>query len=178
MESLGTHYLEEVRRQFRGYKRLVEGAIAQISDEELFRAIDPEANSIAVIMKHMAGNLRSRFRDFMTSDGEKPDRNREQEFVSDQNSRVDLLKLWEHSWGVLFDTLESLTPADLECTVTIRAEPHSVLQALNRQVAHHAYHAGQIVFLAKHFRGSQWNSLSIPKGQSEKFNAEAVKKFS
>jgi uncharacterized damage-inducible protein DinB len=157
---------------------MAENAIAQVSDEELFRAIDSEANSIAVVMKHIAGNLRSRFRDFLTSDGEKPDRNREQEFVVEgQVIRGDLLRDWEESWNVLFHELSSLTTADLERTVTIRAQPHTVLQALNRALAHIAYHIGQIVFLAKHFRGAEWKSLSIPKGQSEAFNAEAVKRY-
>ena len=157
---------------------MAENAIAQVSDEELFRAIDSEANSIAVVMKHIAGNLRSRFRDFLTSDGEKPDRNREQEFVVEgQPNREELLRVWEQSWDVLFRELSSLSPADLEHTVTIRTQPHTVLQALNRALAHIAYHIGQIVFLAKHFRGPGWKSLSIPKGQSEAFNAEAVKKY-
>jgi hypothetical protein len=175
--EIGAHYLEEAGRQFRGYKRMAEGAIAQVSDEELFRAIDSEANSIAVVMKHITGNLRSRFRDFLTSDGEKPDRNREQEFVVEgKPSREELMRGWEESWGILFHELASLSPADVERTVTIRAQPHTVLQAFNRALAHIAYHIGQIVFLAKHFRGPEWKSLSIPRGQSEAFNAEAVKK--
>jgi hypothetical protein len=176
--DIKAHYLEEVGRQMRGYKRMAEGAIAQVSDQELLRTIDSEANSIAVIMKHISGNLRSRFRDFLTSDGEKPDRNRDQEFVIDgQPSREELLRNWEQSWSVLFQTLASLTPDDLERTVTIRGQPHSVLQALNRALAHYAYHIGQIVFLAKHFRGSDWNTLSVPKGQSEAYNAEMQKKW-
>src|SRR5581483_1284144 len=135
-------------------KRLAEAAIAQVNDDELLRAIDPEANSIAVIMKHISGNLRSRFRDFLSTDGEKPDRNRDQEFIIDGNpTRDELLRVWEDSWNILFHQLDSLLPEDLQRTVTIRGQPHTVLQALNRQLAHYAYHVGQIVLLAKHFRG-------------------------
>ncbi len=178
-ENLATQYLEEAGRQFRGYKRMAEGAISQVSDRELFHALDSEANSIAVIMKHISGNLRSRFRDFLTSDGEKPDRNRDQEFVSaGQTTREEILRVWEQSWGILFDQLGALSPSDVERTVTIRAQPHTVLQALNRQLAHYAYHIGQIVFLAKHFRGAEWKSLSVPKGQSEAFNADMTRKWS
>src|SRR5438552_8589296 len=140
----GTHYLEEVRRQFRGYKRLAEGAIAQLKDEELFITLDPEANSIAVIMKHMAGNMRSRFTDFLTTDGEKPDRHRDQEFEMNADAtRPDMIRRWEGGWTWLFSAIEALKPEDVMRTVTIRGEPHTVLQALNRQVAHYAYHNGQ-----------------------------------
>jgi len=173
--DLATRYLDEARRQFRGYKRLAEGAIAQLKDEELFITLDPEANSIAVIMKHMAGNLRSRFTDFLTTDGEKPDRHRDQEFEMNADAtRADMIRQWEEGWSSLFSAIEALKPEDVMCTVTIRGEPHTVLQALNRQVAHYAYHIGQIVFLAKHFRSSNWKSLSIPLGKSEDYNRKPL----
>ncbi|MBZ5568941.1 MAG: DUF1572 domain-containing protein [Acidobacteriia bacterium] len=168
----GTAYLDEARRALRGHKRLAEGAIAQLRDDELFLQLDPESNSIAVLMKHIAGNLRSRFTDFLTSDGEKPDRHRDQEFeISASTTRAQLLEMWESGWKIVFDTLASLQPADLERAVTIRGEPLTVLQAAHRAVAHYAYHIGQIVFLAKHFRGAEWKTLSIARGQSEQFNA-------
>jgi len=169
------HYLDEVRRQFRGHKRLAEGAIAQLKDEELLEAIDAESNSVAIIVKHMAGNMRSRFTDFLTSDGEKPDRHRDQEFeLSSAPSRADVMRWWEEGWARVFSAIEALTPEDLMRMVTIRDEPHTVLQAINRQLTHYAYHAGQIVFLAKHLRSKEWKSLSIPRGKSEEFNRRAV----
>ena len=173
--SVDEHYLEEARRQLRGHKRLADGAIAQLKDEELFVALDAESNSVAVIVKHLVGNMRSRFTDFLTSDGEKPDRNRDQEFEMDPSStRADALKGWEEAWALLFATLERLTPEDVMRTVTIRGEPHTVLQALNRQIAHYAYHVGQIVFLGKHFRAGEWKSLSVPRGKSEEFNRKMM----
>ncbi|HYG98319.1 MAG TPA: DinB family protein [Terriglobales bacterium] len=174
--SFGSHYLDEARRQFRGHKKLAEGALAQLSDEELFRAPDAESNSIAIMMRHISGNQRSRFTDFLTTDGEKPDRNRDQEFENPAQSREALVKVWEKSWAVVFDSLASLTPEDLLKTVTVRGEPLTVLQAINRQVAHYAYHVGQIVFLAKHWKGSEWKSLSIPKGKSNAPEALAAEK--
>src|SRR5438552_18780566 len=165
------HYVDEVRRQFRGHKRPAEVAIAQLNDEELFISPDPESNSVAILMKHMAGNMRSRFRDFLTTDGEKPDRHRDQEFeISIDATRADMVRQWEEGWSCIFSAIEALTPEDVMRTVTIRGEPHTVLQALNRQVAHYAYHIGQIVFLAKHFRSGDWKSLSIPRGKSEDSN--------
>jgi hypothetical protein len=170
--DIATHYLDEVRRQFRGNKRLAEGAIAQLTDEEMFASLDPESNSIAVIIKHLAGNMRSRFTDFLTTDGEKPDRNRDQEFeINSRTTRADVMQWWEDGWSRVFAAVAAVTPDDVMRTVTIRGEPHTVLQAFNRQVAHYAYHVGQIVFLAKHFRSSEWKSLSIPRGKSEAFNA-------
>ncbi|MGD0759842.1 MAG: DUF1572 family protein [Candidatus Sulfotelmatobacter sp.] len=170
------HYLDEAHHQMRGHKRLAEGAMAQLKDEELFGMLDPESNSIAVIVKHMAGNMRSRFTGFLTSDGEKPDRYRDQEFeLSSATTRADLTKWWEEGWARVFDAIESLKPEDVMRTVTIRGEPHTVLQAVNRQVAHYAYHTGQIVFLAKHFRSGKWRSLSIPRGKSEEFKTVAPK---
>jgi hypothetical protein len=171
-----THYLDEVRRQFRGHKRLGEGAIAQLRDEELFVALDPESNSIAIMVKHLAGNMRSRFTDFLTSDGEKPDRNRDQEFeMNSATTRADVMRWWEEGWSRVFATVEALKPEDVMRTVTIRGEPHTVLQAINRQVAHYAYHTGQIVFLAKHFRSNEWKTLSVPRGKSKDLAAIAEK---
>ena len=173
-EEIATHYLEEVRRQFRGHKRLAEGAIAQLKDEELFIALDSESNSIAVLVKHLAGNMRSRFTDFLTTDGEKPDRDRDREFeMNSATTRSDVMKWWEEGWARVFAAVDALKPEDMMRTVTIRGEPHSVLQAINRQVAHYAQHTGQIVFLAKHLRSSDWKTLSVPRGQSKEFNAKA-----
>jgi len=173
--DLRQHYLEEVSRQFRGYKRLAEGAIEQLSDQDLFVILDAESNSIAILMKHIAGNLRSRFTDFLTTDGEKPDRQRDQEFeMTSSTPRAEIVRRWEQSWEILFSTIKSLSPADLERTVTIRAEPHTVLQALNRALAHYASHIGQIIFLAKHLRSAEWKTLSIPRGKSEEVNAQML----
>jgi len=174
--DLATHYLDEAHRQMRGHKRLAEGATAQLKDHELFVTLDPESNSIAVIVKHMAGNMRSRFTDFLTTDGEKPDRNRDQEFeVTAETTRADLTKWWEDGWARVFAAIEALKPEDVMRKVTIRGEPHTVVQVINRQIAHYAYHTGQIVYLAKHFRGGNWKSLSIPRGKSEEFKTVAPK---
>jgi len=176
--DLGSRYLDEVFRALRGHKRLADGAIAQLSEQQFFASPDPESNSVAVIVKHMAGSMRSRFTDFLTTDGEKSDRNRDEEFIAapDAAAREEILRAWEQHWQLVFDTINSLEPDDLDRTVTIRGQPHSVLQALNRAATHLAYHVGQIVFLAKHWKGAEWESLSIPKGQSEQVNAEMRKK--
>jgi hypothetical protein len=175
--DLSSHYLEEVRRQFRGHKRLGEDAMAQLKDEEFLVTLDPESNSIALIVKHLAGNMRSRFTDFLTSDGEKPDRNRDQEFeIGELSTRPQLMLLWEEGWNVVFAAIDGLQADDLRRTVTIRQQPHTVLQALNRQLAHYAYHVGQIVFLAKHLRSKDWKSLSVPRGKSEEFNRQMTEK--
>jgi len=175
--TVAENYLDEARRQFRGHKRLTEGAVAQITDEELFVALDAEANSIAVIIKHLAGNMRSRFTDFLTTDGEKPDRHRDQEFeVSAETSRAEVMKWWEEGWARVFAAVDGLTPEDVTRTVTIRGEPHTVLEAINRQIAHYACHCGQIVFLAKHFRAGEWKSLSIPRGKSEEVNRKMAER--
>jgi len=159
-----TAYLDDVRDQFRKLKKLAEGAIAQAQDDDLHVTLDQEANSIAIVMRHMAGNLRSRFTDFLTTDGEKPDRNRDGEFELDKPlTRTEVMADWESGWTRLFATLDSLTPDDLLRDVFIRGERHSVIQALDRQMTHHAYHVGQIVLLAKHFRSSDWKTLSIPR---------------
>ncbi len=174
---IASHYLDEARRHFRGHKRLAEGALAQLRDEELFIPLDAESNSVAVIIKHIAGNMRSRFTDFLTSDGEKSDRHRDQEFeITSATTRAEVMQWWEQGWEIVFFAVNGLTPEDVLRTVTIRGEPHTVLQAINRQIAHYAYHIGQIVFLAKHFRSTQWNSLSIPRGKSEEFNRAAIEK--
>src|ERR1700734_320106 len=174
MPDLGTRYLDEIFRNLRGHKRLADDAMAQLNDEQFFAAIDPESNSVAVIVKHMAGNMRSRFPDFLTTDGEKPDRNRDKEFeINSSTTRADLTTLWEDGWARTFAAIEALKPADVTRTVTIRGEPHTVLQAINRQIAHYGYHTGQIVFLAKHIRSNKWKTLSIPRGKSGDFKTVA-----
>ena len=171
--DIASHYLDEVRRQFRGHKRLAQGAMAQLKNEELFVALDPESNSIAILVKHLAGNMRSRFTGFLTTDGEKPDRDRDQEFeMTAATTRADVMRWWEEGWARVFATIEALKPEDVMRTVTIRGEPHTVLQAINRQIAHYAQHTGQIVFLAKHLRSSEWKTLSVPRGKSKEFNAK------
>jgi len=170
MTDIAQHYLEEARRQFRGNKRLAEGAMAQLKDEELFVTLDPESNSVAILVKHLAGNMRSRFTDFLTSDGEKPDRFRDREFeLNAATTRAEVMRWWEEGWAQVFATLESLKPEDVMRTVSIRGEPHTVLQAINRQIAHYAGHIAQIIFLAKHLRSREWKTLSIPRGKSEEY---------
>jgi hypothetical protein len=169
-----TSYLADSLALFRMYKKIAEGAMAQVTDEQLFATLDAEMNSIALIVKHMAGNMRSRWTDFLTTDGEKPDRHRDTEFENPPSTRVAILEAWERGWALVFEALEPLTDADLARTVTIRGEPHSVMQAINRQIAHYAMHIGQIIFLAKHLQASNWQSLSVPRGQSAAFN-EKVK---
>ena len=169
-----TSYLKDSLDLLRYYKKLAERAIAQVSDEQLFAELDEEGNSIAVIVKHMAGNMRSRWVDFLNSDGEKPDRNRDSEFVDPPATREALMGLWEESWAHVFHALEPLSDGDLGRKVTIRGEAHSVMQALNRQVAHYAMHIGQIVMLAKHFAQGHWQSLSIPRNRSAEFNRKVA----
>jgi hypothetical protein len=165
-----TSYLADALAVYRPYKRMAERAIEQIPDEHLFALLDDEANSIAIVMKHMAGNMRSRWTDLLTSDGEKPDRNRDTEFIDPPSTREALLAIWNDGWQRVFSALEPLTDGYLSRTVTIRGEPHSVMQAINRQLAHYACHCGQIVLLAEHFQGTNWKSLSIPRGKSADFN--------
>jgi hypothetical protein len=172
--KLSTSYLEDSLSLFHYYKKLGEGAIEQVSDEQPFETLDEEMNSIAIIVKHMAGNMRSRWTDFLISDGEKQNRNRDNEFVAPPSTREELLRLWDNSWNLVFKALGPLSDADLERTVTIRGEAHSVMQAINRQIAHYAYHCGQIVFLAKHFKGSEWKSLSVPRNKSAEFNRKVL----
>jgi hypothetical protein len=165
-----TSYIEDSLELFRQYKKLAERAMEQVTDEQLFALLDPEANSIAIIVKHLSGNMRSRWSDFLTTDGEKPGRDRDSEFVEPPATRKGLLDAWEDGWTRLFQALEPLSDADLGRTVTIRGEAHSVMQAVNRQVAHYGLHVGQIVMLAKHFARDHWQSLSVPKNRSADFN--------
>jgi hypothetical protein len=162
--------------EFEKIKKLADKAIAQLSDDQLHIAIDHESNSTAVIMRHMAGNMRSRWVDFLTSDGEKPNRMRDQEFEETFASREQLLEEWEHGWQCVFDAVRPLTDADLQRTVIVRSEPHSVYQAISRQLSHYAGHTYQILFLAKHLLGPNWKTLSIPRGQSEEFNRRMLAK--
>jgi hypothetical protein len=166
-------YLEDVVDQFHQLKRLGDRALAQVRDEDLFATLDPESNSLAILIQHMAGNLKSRWTDFLTSDGEKPDRDRDSEFVvAGQTPRAALLDRWEEGWRCLFQALTALNEEDLSLTVLIRAEPHSVIKAINRQLTHYGYHVGQMVFLAKHFASDHWQTLSVARGKTREFNAE------
>ncbi len=166
--------LDVVLDEFHKIKKLADKAIAQLSDEQLHVKIDEESNSVAIIMRHLAGNMRSRWTDFLTSDGEKPDRHRDQEFEDVTGTRAELQAEWEAGWQCLFDALAPLTDADLQRTVIIRAEPHTVYKAISRQVAHYAGHVYQILFLGKHLKGAAWTTLSVPRGQSEEFNRRMI----
>jgi hypothetical protein len=165
-----TSYLADSLALFRQYKKMTEAAMQRVTDDQLFATLDEEMNSIAIIVKHMTGNMRSRWTDFLTSDGEKPNRNRDSEFEEPPASRPALMKIWEEGWNVVFAALEPLTDADLGRSITIRGEAHSVMQAINRQIAHYGYHCGQIVLLAKHFKGREWQSLSVARRKSDEFN--------
>jgi len=169
-----TSYLQDSLSLFRQYKKMTEGALAQVPDDQLTFVLDPEMNSIAQIVKHMAGNMRSRWTDFLTSDGEKPDRHRDNEFIDPPQTREHLMATWEDGWQRVFEALEPLTDDDLTRTVTIRGETHSVMQAINRQIGHYGLHVGQIVFLAKHLQHANWKSLSVPRGQSADFNRRVL----
>jgi Protein of unknown function (DUF1572) len=169
--DLAAHFLADSLKVARHYKQLAEKALAQVEDGEFFTPLDGENNSAAVVVKHLGGNLRSRWRDFLSSDGEKPDRDRDGEFeVGEGASRRELMALWEEGWGHLVGTLSALAPEDVGKSVTIRGEPHTVVEAIHRQLAHTAYHVGQIVVLARHFRGADWQTLSIARGRSAEFN--------
>jgi hypothetical protein len=166
-EELARLFLDEAVKTFRSQKALADKALAQIADEEFFVQLDAESNSIAVIIKHMAGNMLSRWTDFLTTDGEKPDRNRDMEFVlTPEINRESILARWEEGWNCAFKAVESLRTEDVEKIVFIRGEEHTVMKAVLRQIAHYAQHVGQIVFLAKHFRADEWQSLSIPRNRS------------
>jgi hypothetical protein len=169
-----TSYLQDSIALLRYYKSLGEQAIARVSDEGLTITLDAESNSIAIIVKHLAGNMRSRWTDFLTSDGEKPNRDRDSEFRDAPHTRAEILTMWEAAWKLVFDELAPLTDADLGRAILIRGERHSVMQAINRQVAHYAYHIGQIVFVAKHLSSDRWTSLTIPRGRSSEFNARVA----
>lgn len=176
MSTFIENYKADAIASFRNYKKMAERAMEQVSDEEFFALIDAEANSIALIVKHISGNLRSRWRDFLVTDGEKADRHRDTEFEIIEDSRETLIKAWEDGWQTLFDALEPLTNDDFAATVTIRGEPHTIIEAINRQLTHYSYHIGQIVLLAKHFRSAEWETLSVPKNRSDEFNAFLAKK--
>ncbi|HKC66883.1 MAG TPA: DinB family protein [Bacteroidia bacterium] len=169
------NYLESVTRQFLSYKKLADQSIQQIDPQQLFIQPNENSNSMAVVIKHMAGNMISRWTDFLTTDGEKPWRKRDDEFENNVEDKEQLLKIWEQGWKVFLDTLGSLKTEDLQRTVSIRNEEHSVMDAINRQLAHYSYHVGQIVYMAKLLKQTEWNSLSIPKNKSSEYNA---KKFS
>ncbi len=171
---ISQHFLDDARRQFRSLKSQADKALAQTKDEHLFLTLDDGSNSIATIMKHMAGNMRSRWTDFMTTDGEKPDRNRDTEFeIGSADTRPALLAAWEDGWSRTFGAIGGLGPDDLEKTVPIRGQAHTVMEAINRQLTHYAAHVGQIVLLAKHFAGTRWQTLSVPRGKSKEFEAAA-----
>jgi hypothetical protein len=169
-----TSYLKDSLGVFHYYKRLAERAMEQLNDEQVFTVLDAESNSVAIVVKHMAGNMRSRWTGFLTSDGEKPNRCRDAEFEGPPATRADVLAMWEEGWCCLFSALETLTEADLARTVTIRGEAHSVMQAINRQLAHYPYHCGQIVLLAKHLNHAGWKALTVPRGKSEEFNRRVM----
>lgn len=169
-EQFINNYLGDALKSFRNYKKLAERAIEQVSDEEFFAAIDEEANSIAVVVKHIGGNLCSRWTFFLTTDGEKDFRDRDTEFETISDTRESLMEFWETGWQTLFDAIEPLSADDFSQTVTIRGQPHTVVEAINRQLTHYAYHVGQIVLLAKHFRSTEWKTLSVPKNRSAEFN--------
>ena len=171
-QSPAQHYLADAIKTFRYHKTLAERAFAQINDQDFFKTLDKESNSIAVNMKHLAGNMLSRWTDFLTTDGEKPNRDRDMEFVIlPGTTKDDMLAYWEKGWKCVFDAVDPLQPEDLMRTVKIRSQDHTVVQAINRQLTHYAYHVGQIVYLAKHFKSSHWQSLSVPKNKSAEFNA-------
>jgi uncharacterized protein DUF1572 len=169
-------YLRDVTRTFKNYKALGDAAIAQVSNNDLHTLVDPDSNSLSIMIKHVAGNLKSRFDDFLTTDGEKPARNRDAEFeMSEQASREQILALWNGAWAIALASVEALAPEDLDRTVYIRGEAFLVFEALSRSATHTSYHVGQIVFLAKHFAGAEWKSLSIPKGQSAQYRTGTFK---
>jgi hypothetical protein len=177
-EILGA-YVTDILRTFRSYKALGDAAIARTPDAHLHTELDPNSNSVAVIVKHVSGNLRSRFRDFLTTDGEKPDRNRDGEFeMPHRASREEILRWWEEGWSTVLGTVQALTADDLGRSVTIRGEAFLVIEALNRSASHTAYHVGQMVYLARHFAGPAWKSLTIPKGESTKHSQGQYKQRS
>lgn len=174
MLEFTTSYIEDCVALSTYYKKLADRAMEQLPDEQLFATLDQEGNSIAIIVKHMAGNMQSRWTDFLASDGEKPTRNRDAEFEDPPAARTALMDTWESGWAAFLGTLQTLSDADLARTITIRGESHSVMQAINRQMAHYPYHVGQIVLLAKHFAHAEWRPLTIPRGQSQAFNQKVA----
>lgn len=177
-DSIINHYLEDSILQFRKMKKLTEKAMQQISDDEFFALLDAESNSVALIVKHISGNLRSRWTDFLITDGEKEWRNRDTEFILSANdSRESLMQAWEDGWQILFDALAPLQIADFDKKIVIRGEPHTIVEAINRQLTHYAYHVGQIVFLAKHLKSTEWKTLSVARNQSEEFRQQMLSKI-
>jgi Protein of unknown function (DUF1572) len=177
-ENLAQHYLENVIAEIRSLKKLGDRAMEQLDDEQFFVTLDAESNSVAIIVKHLAGNMRSRWVDFLTSDGEKPDRYRDREFVIDANTkRAEVIEWWENGWRYVFDAIEPLRPEDVMRTVTILQQPYTVLQAINRQLGHYATHVGQIIFLAKYLKSTDWKTLSVQRGQSEQFNQMMIERL-
>ncbi len=176
MKGIIENYHADAIKSFRNYKKMAERAIEQVSDEEFYALIDAEANSIAVVVKHVAGNLRSRWTDFLTSDGEKDFRNRDTEFELIGDTRASLMEFWESGWQMLFDSIKPLSVDDFSRIVTIRGERHTIVEAINRQMTHYAYHTGQIVLLAKHFKSLDWKTLSVPKNKSAEFNQYLAEK--
>ena len=174
--QFSTAYISDSVSLFRYYKKLAERALEQCPDEALLSTFDDESNCIAIIVKHMAGNMRSRWRDFLTTDGEKPDRNRDTEFETPPRTRAEMMAMWESGWKYLFDALEALDESALTRAVTIRTEPHSLMQAINRQMGHYSYHVGQITYLAKHFaaKSGQWTAVTVPRRKSAEFNAKVA----
>ncbi|MDZ4806043.1 MAG: DUF1572 family protein [Candidatus Eisenbacteria bacterium] len=174
----GQDFLTDSIAEFRQLKAMSEKALVRMSDDDFFRPLDAESNPAAIVVKHLAGNLRSRWVDFLTSDGEKPDRNRDTEFeLNADDTRESLMTRWNRGWEWCFQALESLTPADLTRVVMIRSEPYTVTRAIIRQLSHYAYHAGQIVTLAKHATSANWQSLSVPRGASDEFNRAMLEKY-
>ncbi len=170
MDEVIENFRDNVLETFRGYKRLAEEALNQVSDDEFFHQLDDESNSIAVLVKHIAGNQESRFTDFLTTDGEKSDRRRDSEFIIDNESRKYLMNRWEDGWLKVLCAVENLKTSDFKQSVFVRGEQHSIPEALNRQLTHYAYHIGQIIFLAKHYRSADWETLSVPRNKSVEFN--------
>jgi hypothetical protein len=174
LDSLGTTMIEDTLLTFRRQKELAERALSQVDDQDFFRTIDAESNSIAIIVKHVGGNLKSRWTDFLTTDGEKPERDRDGEFlVTEETNRRVIMGTWETGWAALFNSFSLLRPADLLATVHVRGESLTAVEAMHRSVAHIAQHVGQIVLLAKHYRANNWKTLSIPRGQSQTWHAPA-----
>ena len=173
--TLGNEYLKVIQERFKNVKDLGDKTIHQLSNDDIHWALNDSSNNVAVIVKHVSGNMISRWSDFLTSDGEKPDRNRDQEFVDTLSTKQELLIAWEQGWAVLLDTLSNLSPQDLLTKVYIRGEDHTVLEAIERQLAHYAYHIGQLVFIGKQLKDDAWKSLSIPKGQSEEYLQQMLK---
>lgn len=167
-----TGYLDSSKKLFAYYKQLGENALVQVPEDKLFYQPNEDSNSIAIIMQHLSGNMLSRWTDFLNSDGEKEWRNRDGEFMAGIDTRQDLMQAWERGWQCLFEALNGLSDEDLQAIVYIRGEAHTVLEAINRQLAHYAYHVGQILYVCKMLAGQPWKSLSIPKNQSQEYNRE------